>query len=49
MAKSQDRGTPAGIEKKGGYPAGPKTTDQLKQPPKTPGIGSKPASDQPKK
>lgn len=33
----------AGVSERGGYPAGPKTADQLAPPPKGPAPGAKPA------
>lgn len=49
MAKPRERQTGSEIERKGGYPAGPRTVEQLAPPPQRPGLGAKPAAEQPKK
>lgn len=44
MGKAAERGgkQTAGVSERGGYPAGPKTADQLTPPPKGPAPGAKP-------
>lgn len=39
---AEGRGKQAGVSERGGYPAGPKTADQLAPPPKGPAPGAKP-------
>jgi hypothetical protein len=43
-ASENDGKRPTGVSERGGYPAGPKTADQLAPPPKGPAPGAKPAS-----
>jgi hypothetical protein len=45
MGKAAENGgkRSVGVSERGGYPAGPKTTDQLAPPPKGPAPGAKPA------
>jgi hypothetical protein len=40
-AAERDRKQPSGVSVRGGYPAGPKTVDQLAPPPKGPAPGGK--------
>jgi hypothetical protein len=47
MTDAKSAGKP--IEKRGGYGSGSKPISQLAPPPKTPGIGAKPAPANPKK
>lgn len=46
MGKQADPSTRPrqGVSERGGYPAGPKTSDQLTPPPKGPAPGGKPSS-----
>jgi hypothetical protein len=45
MGKATENGgkRSAGVSERGGYPAGPKTADQLAPPPKGPAPGAKPS------
>jgi hypothetical protein len=45
MGASTDTTKTSKIEKRGGYEPGPKKVSDLKPPPKTPGAGAKPTSD----
>jgi hypothetical protein len=42
-ASEDGRKRSSGVSERGGYPAGPKTADQLAPPPKGPAPGAKPA------
>ena len=45
MGKATENGAKraSGVSERGGYPAGPKTADQLTPPPKGPAPGAKPS------
>jgi hypothetical protein len=43
-AAERDGKQTSGVSQRGGYPAGPKTADQLAPPPKGPAPGAKPSA-----
>ena len=45
MAEKTERGKTSTLEKRGGYEPGPKKLSDLKPPPRTPGAGVRPTSD----